>query len=333
MKDKKNNLPIITNRKRLIKAKVKTNPNYGKSPDEYSVKELISSGIVFLDKPKGPTSHQVDSWVKKILKVEKVGHSGTLDPNATGILPIGIGDATRALNVLLSAGKEYVGVMKLHKKVDDKKIKDACKNFIGEITQLPPVRSAVKRVKRKRHIYYLNILEIRDKEVLFCVGCESGTYVRTLCVDIGKKLKTGAHLSELRRTKVGLIKESDSIILQDLKDAFAFWKEDGDDSEILKIIKPMEQLLNLLPKIVIRDSAVDALCHGANLAIPGVAEVDSDIKKGDLAAVLTLKGEGVALVNTLMSTEEIIQKDSGVCANLSRVLMNKGTYPPIWKKP
>jgi len=246
MKDKKNRLPIDNKRKRLVKAKTKTNPNYGKSPDEYTINELLNSGIINLDKPSGPTSHQIDAWVKKILNVEKVGHGGTLDPNATGVLPIGLGDATRALNVLLSAGKEYVGIMKLHKNVDDKKIKEVCTSFIGEITQLPPVRSAVKRVKRKRQIYYLDVLEIKDREVLFCVGCESGTYIRTLVVDIGKKLKSDAHLSELRRTKVGLLNESDSFILQDLKDAYTFWKEDNNKEDLLKIIKILSR--NFLQK-------------------------------------------------------------------------------------
>jgi H/ACA ribonucleoprotein complex subunit 4 len=332
MTDKKYVLSSNNKHKRLIKVKSKTNPNYGKSPNEYSVKELFNNGIINLDKPCGPTSHQVDAWIKEILKVEKVGHGGTLDPHATGVLPIAIGDATRALQVLLSASKEYVGVMKLHKSVDKKRILEICSSFVGEITQVPPVRSAVKRVKRKRQIYYLNVIQIKDKDVLFRVGCESGTYVRTLCVDIGKKLKSGAHLADLRRTKVGQLKEEDSVKLQDLKDAYAFWKEDKSENEIRSIVLPMERLFDHLPKIVIRDSAVDAICHGASLAVPGVVESDSDIKKGDMAAVLTLKGEGVALVNTLMSTEEIIQKDKGVCANLERVFMNKGTYPSIWKK-
>jgi len=332
MVDKKNLLPSDKKRKRLIKVQAKTNPNYGKSPNEYSIIGLHNNGIINLDKPCGPTSHQVDAWIKEILEVDKAGHGGTLDPNATGVLPIAIGDATRALQVLLSASKEYVGVMKLHKNVDKKRVLEVCKSFVGEIAQVPPIRSAVKRVKRKRQIYYLDIIQIKDKEVLFCVGCESGTYVRTLCVDIGKKLKCGAHLAELRRTKVGRLGEEDSIILQDIKDAHTFWKEDKSEKEIRSMILPMERLLDHLPKIVIRDSAVDALCHGARLAVPGVVEIDSDIKKGDLAAVLTLKGEGVALVKTLMSTEEIIQKDNGVCAELERVLMNKGTYPAIWKK-
>lgn len=326
-------LPSDKKYKRLIKVEAKTNPNYGKSPDERSIKELLNNGMINLDKPCGPTSHQVDSWVKEVLEVEKIGHGGTLDPNATGILPIGINDATRGLQALLSAGKEYVGVMKLHKDVDKKKIIDVCKEFVGQITQLPPLRSAVRRVRRKRQIYYIEVIQVKGREVLFRVGCESGTYVRTLAVDIGKKLKTGAHLSELRRTRVGNLSEDESVILQDVKDAYIFWKEEGNEEKIREIILPMEKMLNHLPKIVIRDSAVDALCHGADLAVPGVVETDSDIKKGDAAAVITLKGEGVALVNTLMSTEEIIQKDSGICATLERVFMKKGTYPSIWKKP
>jgi H/ACA ribonucleoprotein complex subunit 4 len=325
-------LPSDKKRKRLIKISAKTNPNYGKYPDEMSVKELLNNGFINLDKPSGPTSHQVDSWVKEILEIEKVGHGGTLDPRVTGILPIALGEATRALQVLLLAGKEYVGVMKLHKNVEKNKIISVCDSFVGEVFQTPPLRSAVKRVRRKRQVYYFEIIQIKDNDVLFRVGCEAGTYIRTLCVDIGKKLGCGAHLAELRRTRVGGITEEDSVTLQDVKDAYIFWKEEQDESEILSKILPIKKLLDHLPKIVIRDSAVDAICHGANLAIPGIVEVDTGIKKGDLAAILTLKDEGVALSNVLMSTEEMIQKDTGICATLERVLMNKGTYPSIWKK-
>ncbi len=332
MLDKKYNLPSDKKHKRIIKVQVKTNPNYGKSPSERDIDELLSCGVINLDKPSGPTSHQVDSWIKGIFNIEKVGHSGTLDPNATGVLPIGLGNATKALQALLFAGKEYIGIMKLHKDIDKKKIMDVCKSFIGEITQIPPLRSAVKRVKRKRHIYYFDVIQINSRNVLFRVGCETGTYVRTLCVDIGKKLKTKAHLAELRRTRVGNLCEENSFILHDLKDAYIFWKGEGDEKEIKSIIHPLERLLDHLPKIVIRDSAVDALCHGASLAVPGVVEIDSDIKNGDMVAVLTMKNEGVALAKSMMSTEDIIQKDKGVCANLVRVLMNKGTYPSIWKK-
>jgi len=332
MSKQNQSLPSLKNRKRLIKVNIKTNPNYGKSPDELSVNELINNGIINLDKPSGPTSHQVDSWLKNIFAINKVGHGGTLDPNATGVLPIGIGNATKVLHILLESGKEYVGLMKLHKKIDNDKIIKVIESFIGDITQLPPVRSAVKRIKRKRKIYYINIIEIREREILFRVGCEAGTYIRTLCVDIGKKLGCGAHLSELRRTIVGNLKDDDSVILHDIIDAYVFWKEDNNEKEIRNIIYPMEKLLDHIPKIVIRDSAVDAICHGAKLALPGIVEVDTDIKKGDTIAIITLKGEGVALAKSLMSTEDIIQKDTGLSANITRVLMKKGTYPPIWKK-
>jgi len=332
MTSEKKILPSDKKRKRLIRIKAKTNPNYGKKPDEQSVKELLCNGVINLDKPEGPTSHQVDAWIKKILNEEKIGHGGTLDPNATGVLPIAIADATKVLPALLPAGKEYVAIMNLHKKTESKNIKKTCEKMVGEITQLPPVRSAVKRVHRKRHIYYFDIIEIENIKVLFRVGCESGTYVRTLCVDIGKKLKTGAHLSELRRTRVGHLREEDSVNLQDLKDAYTFWREDKEEKSIRKIIKPMEYFLKHLPKIIIRDSAVDAICHGANLALPGVAELDTDIKKDQLIAVMTIKGEAVALMNTLMTTEEIIQKEKGFCAKTERVLMKKNTYPSIWKK-
>jgi H/ACA ribonucleoprotein complex subunit 4 len=181
-------------------------------------------------------------------------------------------------------------------------------------------------------VYYLEVLEIHGTEVLFRVGCEAGTYIRTLCVDIGKKLGCGAQLAELRRTRVGTITEETAVTLQDVKDAFIFWKEDGDDTEIRKKILSMECLLDVVPKIVVRDSAVDALCHGANLAIPGVLEIDADIKKDEIAAVLTLKGEGVALVKMELPSEQVVERDAGICARLERVLMNKGTYPSIWKK-
>lgn len=326
-------LPGINSHERLIKKKVKTNPNFGKKPDERTIDELLESCLIIIDKPAGPTSHQVDSWVKKIIGVDKVGHSGTLDPNATGILPMGIGDATKVLPFLLTAGKEYVGVMKLHKDANEEQIISVCQSFVGDVVQLPPVRSAVKRVHRKRKIYYFDIIQIKDREVLFRVGCESGTYVRTLSLDIGRKLRSGAHLAELRRTKVGHIKESDCVLLHDVKDSFVFYKEENNIDSIRSILHPVEYLLKHLPNIVVRDSAVDALCHGATLALPGIVEVDTNIKKNDFVLISTLKGEAVAVGKALMPTEEIIQKDKGFCATLERVVMKKDTYPSFWKKP
>jgi H/ACA ribonucleoprotein complex subunit 4 len=331
-KKKNLQLPCESSRKRIQKITASTNPHYGKNPDTIEFPNLLNNGCILLDKPRGPTSHQVVAWVKEILNVEKAGHGGTLDPPVSGLLPIALGTSTNALQVLLTAGKEYIALMKLHKPVEIKKIKKIFDEFVGNINQVPPVRSAVKRVRRQRKIYYLDILEIKEKEVLFRVGCEAGTYIRTLCVDIGKKLRTGAHLEELRRTKVGCLNENSSVTLQQLKDAYIGYTDNNDQTHLKQIIHPIEFFFNHLPKIIIRDSAVDALCHGANLAAPGIVELDNQIKKGDLAAVFTLKNEVVALVQTTMSTEEMLQRDIGVSATLKRVFMHKGTYPSIWKK-
>jgi len=332
MTEKTSQLPSLRQRKRFIRVVAKTNPHYGKAPSDRNVKELLRNGYIILDKPAGPTSHQVVAWVKDMLEVDKAGHGGTLDPAVTGVLPVALGDAARALQVILVAGKEYVALMKLHKQMDEKRVREVCHGFVGEISQVPPLRSAVKRVRRTRQVYYLDVLEIHGTEVLFKVGCEAGTYIRTLCVDIGKKLDVGAQLLELRRTRVGTFTEDSAVTLQDLKDAFIFWKEENDETELRRKILPMERLLEVVPKLVVRDSAVDALCHGASLAVPGVVELDDGMQKGDIAAVLSLKGEGIAVVKMTFSSDEVMTKETGVCATLERVLMNKGTYPSIWKK-
>jgi len=324
-------LPVEKTRDRLVKVSVKTDPYHGKEPEKRSVTELMQNSIILLDKPSGPTAHQVDSWVRNIFSGEKVGHAGTLDPKVTGVLPLGIGRATRGLPVLSQAGKEYVGVMKLHKPVAQFQVEQSFQDFTGTITQLPPVRSAVKRVKRKRKIYYLQLIELQDTEVLFRVACEAGTYIRTLCVDIGKHLGVGAHLSELRRTKVGRFLEKDLVTLHDIKDAVIFYKQ-GDAKELKNVLQPVERAFNHIPKIIIRDSAIDAICHGATLAVPGVVELDTDIKKHDLVAIFSLKQEIVAIGKATMNTEQIIQQDTGICVTTEKVFMNKGTYPAIWKK-
>jgi len=330
--DQTHRLPADMVRKRLIKSQVTTNPHYGKHPSTRTLGEIFDAGVFFVDKPAGPTCHQIDAWVRDMLHVSKTGHAGTLDPNVTGVLPIGIGVATRGLHVLSQSGKEYVAVMKLHEPCPEKTIKEIMNQFVGIIEQLPPVRSAVKRVRRKRTIYYIDILEIQETEVLFRVGCEAGTYIRTLCVDMGKKLGCKAHLASLRRTRTGKIFEDQLCTLHDIKDAYVFWEQDKDQSYMKSIIHPIESLFSSLPHIVIRDSAVDALCHGADLAMPGVVEVDTDIKKQDAVAIMTLKEEVVAFGRTVCSTEEIIEKDAGVCIVVEQVYMKKGTYPSIWKK-
>src|SRR3989344_5869332 len=259
-----NKLPFEKELGILIRKEQETDPGFGKRPEERTIEENLDFGIINLNKPQGPTSHQISDYVKRILKVKRAGHSGTLDPNVTGVLPIALNRGTRILKNLLKAGKEYVCLMHLHKDVPEEKIIKVIEGFIGINIQKPPVRSAVKRVEREGNVYYIEILEIDGKSVLFRVGCEAGTYIRTLCVQIGRKLGTSANMYQLVRTKVAMFDDTSWVSLHDLKDAYENYKN-GNEKDIRKIIYPIEKAVEHLPKIWIFDNAIDSVCHGADL--------------------------------------------------------------------
>ncbi len=330
----KETLPADVPRELLVKVEVSTDPNIGFSdlsalPLEY----LLQNGVVCLDKPPGPTSHEVATWVRKILHSDRAGHSGTLDPAVTGILPTGIGNGTKVMQALLPAGKEYICVMELHALAQEDDIRRVVAEFIGKIYQKPPLRSSVKRVLRVREIYYSNILEIKGRLVLFRVGCQAGTYIRKLCYDIGQVLGVGAHMRELRRTRVGKFTEDERMCtLYDLKDAYEFWVEDKDETELRKYLLPPEAALDHLPEVRVRDSAVDAICHGASLAASGIVSLHTGIKKDDLFALKTMKGEAIALMRSKDTSDRIAKAKTGIVALTERVLMERGRYPPMWKK-
>ena len=321
-----NQFAWMKERKVLIKKEASTNPNYGRKPSERSTEELLKYGIVNIDKPSGPSSHQVSSYVKKILHIEKTGHSGTLDPKVTGVLPVALGKGTRVVQSLLTAGKEYVCLMQVHADVDEKKLRRTIQNFIGVIDQLPPVRSAVKREQRKRTIYYIDIIEIIGREVLFRIGCQAGTYIRKLCSDIGKELGTGAHMAELRRTRAGPFDESTLCTLQELTDAYHYYKEKQDDKELRRLIMPVEEGAKHLPKAWVLDSTVDTLCHGAFLNIPGISKLEEGINPGDKVAVLTLKDELISIGIAQMSSDDAIKKSKGLFLKSEQVFMEPGIY-------
>jgi H/ACA ribonucleoprotein complex subunit 4 len=230
------------------------------------------------------------------------------------------------------AGKEYVCVMKLHSQVPQNKIEKILEEFQGPIYQRPPVRSSVKRRLRTRTIYYNKFMEMNERNVLFKVGCEAGTYIRKLCYDIGEALGCGAHMQELRRTRAGPFIEDESLVtLHDISYLFSQWQETKDEALLRKFIYPMEKALQLMPKINVRDSAVDALCHGAHLTAPGVLSLDSGIKIGDTVAVFTQKGEAVTIAKAFVSSEKMLKMDYGFVAKTKRVLMPRGMYPKMWR--
>jgi len=315
----------------LVRKIAQTSDKFGKSPDKRSVEELIKYGVVNIDKPQGPTSHQVSAYVQQILGIDKSGHSGTLDPNVTGVLPVTLTKSTKIVQTLLKAGKEYVCLMHLHSVVKEYDLYKAFEKFTGEIDQLPPIKSNVKRQWRKRTIYYIDVLDFKEQDVLFKVGCQAGTYIRKLCHDIGKELNTGAHMAELRRSKAGPFNESSIVTLQDLSDAMYYYKKHHNEKFLRKIIMPIEEAVSHLPKIWILDTGVDSICHGASLAVPGIAKLETGIEPDQLVAIYTLKDELVSFGKALMNSKKMMGK-KGLAVKTDKVVMEPGTYPRTTNK-
>jgi len=233
----------------------------------------------------------------------------------------------------MHSSKEYVTLMELHGDVNLEKLYEVFKMFTGKIYQRPPLRSSVKRSLRVREIYSIDLLEIINRYVLFRVKCESGTYIRKLCHDIGLVLGVEAHMRELRRVAVAHIREELPVVtLHEVSEAVYLWRKYGDETLIRKVVLPVEYIVAHLPKIIIKDSAVDAIAHGAQLAVPGIIMLSNDVKKGERVAIFTLKGELVAIGKSFMGTEEIVKNEKGVAVKIERVVMDRGTYPPLWKK-
>jgi H/ACA ribonucleoprotein complex subunit 4 len=312
-----------------------TSNRYGYLPDKRPLDILLDYGFIPLDKPPGPTSHEVVAWVKKILGLSKIGHSGTLDPGTTGLLPLGLGEATKALQVLTLGPKEYYALARMHSYISAKKIELVMKQFTGVIYQRPPQRTAVRRATRIRTVYSFDLLEQHERLILIRILCQAGTYVRKIIYDLGEVLSLGATMIELRRTRVDCLSERTGsfVRLHDILDAFERYKETEDETRLRQLIMPIEYSLQGLRGVMIRDTAVDALCHGAQLAIPGITAVPPNLRRGELVGVYTLKGEIVGLSEAVMTSEEIGTKTTGFAFIMKRIIMKPNTYPKVWRTP
>ena len=308
-----------------------TNPEYGVYYDKRSIESLLEYGLILIDKPPGPTSHEVVAWTKRILALPKIGHSGTLDPQVSGVLPLGLGEGTKALGVLLLGPKEYHALGRLHSLPPKEKLEQTLDLFRGEIFQKPPQRSAVVRQTRTRTIYELELLEQKERLILLRVLCEAGTYIRKLYYDMGEILGPGGSMIELRRSRVHQFSEDNLVTMHQLADAFATWKETGNSSKLTEMILPIEHALSEIKSVVIRDSAIDSLCHGAQLAIPGILEISPGLNQGDLVGVYSQKGEVVALAESLLSETEIKDSTKGYAFKTKRIIMKPNTYPKNWR--
>ena len=308
-----------------------TNPEFGVYYDKRSIEQLLEYGLILIDKPPGPTSHEVVAWAKRILELPKIGHSGTLDPQVSGVLPLGLGEGTKALGVLLLGPKEYVGLGRLHSLPSKEKLQQTLDLFKGEIYQKPPQRSSVVRQTRTRTVYELELLEQKERLILLRVMCEAGTYIRKLYYDIGEILGFGSSMIELRRSKVYQFSEEQLVTMHELTDAYYTWKENNDSEKLRNIILPIEHTLSEIKSVVIRDSAIDSLCHGAQLAIPGILQISPGLKQNDLVAVYSQKGEIVALAEALLSEPEIKENNKGYAFQTKRIIMKPNTYPKSWR--
>ncbi|RHY59814.1 hypothetical protein DYB30_012233, partial [Aphanomyces astaci] len=169
----------------------------GSTPLKRNLNDYVRYGVINLDKPANPSSHEVVAWIRRILRVEKTGHSGTLDPKVTGCLIVCVDRATRLVKSQQGAGKEYVAIVRLHSAIESQAVlARGIETLTGALFQRPPLISAVKRQLRIRTIYSSKLIEYdQDRHLgVFHVSCEAGTYIRTLCVHLGLVLGVGGHM-------------------------------------------------------------------------------------------------------------------------------------------
>ena len=285
-------------------------------PEDRTIAERRSFGVVNIDKPPGPTAHQVASWVKDILGVDRAAHAGTLDPKVTGCLPILVGDATRLAQVFLEGEKEYVAVLELHDSAPET-LEHVLGTFESEIYQKPPRKSAVARRLRTREIFELTALETTDRACLLRVRCEPGTYIRKLCHDLGLVLGVGGHMGELRRTRTDPFDDRDLVSLYELTDAVAFPNE-GDEEPLAAILDPAERAMSHIPHITVARNAAESIANGSPVYAPAVIDApDIDPAANRLVACFTPDGSAVCLGRVVGDPKA----EKGEVVSLERVLL------------
>ena len=305
---------------------------HGINPETMTIEQRLNSGFILLDKPPGPTSHQIASWVRDLLGLERLGHGGTLDPFATGVLPVMAGKSMKLTKGILKTDKSYIAVLKFAKIPSSEELENVMTKLAGRIYNVPPEISAVKVQVRTRNIFTFELIEHVEKEAIVRISCEAGTYIRTMARDMGLMLGYQVELKELRRENSGRFSLVDCVTLQQIADAVWLWKECNNPEALNKIIHPTEKLLLDKPYIIVKDSAASALCHGAPLLRPGLVEVGEELSSGLEVAAFTTKNEVVGIVKISKSFSEISSIDSGEIGKPVMILMEQDRYPPQWNK-
>ena len=263
-------------------------PNIQKIKEGKSTEELLEFSIINIDKPSGPTSFDTSDFVHKKLGARKTSHFGTLDPKVTGVLPVALNRACKLTGYFLGENKTYVGVARFHEELELKQIEKIIKEkFLGVITQMPPVKSRVKRQFRKREIYEFKLLEKKGKDILFLAKVQGGTYIRKLIDDLGKELKVGAHMLELRRVQAGIFEEFNknypAVNLYDFEKAVTEYKK-GEDKLLRKILIPAEIVSVVYEPIEIKEDNLKKIFTGKPIHFEDL-KAKNNFEKGKIVSV------------------------------------------------
>jgi H/ACA ribonucleoprotein complex subunit 4 len=305
-------------------------PSPAPSPFPLEIEERIREGAFLLvDKPRGPTSHQVAAWVRDLLGVERAGHAGTLDPHVSGLLWVGVGPALKLLPLLLDFPKRYLGVIDLHGRVPAAELSAVLAEFQGPIYQTPPVRAAVRRERRIRTIYRLTLLERQGPHLLVDVTCESGTYIRSLAVDLGEALGVGAHLAELRRVGTGPFKEGQSVTLHALSDAVA-QAHVGSPAALLPMLHPIEEVRREFPQVLLKPGAAAAVAHGAGVARGGIRSISRPYPEGAPVILIAPDGAFLGVGEARVASDRFSSMPHGWVIELRRVMVDSADYERLW---
>ncbi|MFL2956742.1 MAG: RNA-guided pseudouridylation complex pseudouridine synthase subunit Cbf5 [Candidatus Thalassarchaeaceae archaeon] len=312
----------------------KTDPKFGCPPGQRDIEGLLDAGVILVNKPRGPSSHQLTAWAREMLGIKRLGHGGTLDPFATGLLTMLCGRATRLTDIVLTGDKRYVAVLRFGREVEDSEINSVVNNLTGEIYNIPPLESAVKIQVRTRKIHEMKLIDVDPESniIVLSISCNAGTYIRTFARDVGLLLGTSCELIELHRDNTGTFNQSNACSMQQLTDAVFLWREHDDDRALRRLIAPIESILTHLPRMVIKDGATAAVSHGAVLTRPGIISIDDSIEKGSVVVLESMKGEAVAIAESNISATKIASLEYGEVARPKVVLMPSGTYPQTWSK-
>lgn len=278
---------------------------------------LLQDGVVLIDKPCGHTSHDITSFVKKLLGCRRTGHAGTLDPQVSGVLPVALGRATKLLQYIASKRKTYAGIIKFRNPPSETEVRALFRRFSGKITQTPPRESAVRKVARQREIYRLELLELKGRLGLFVAEVEAGTYIRTLCPDIGKQCG-GARMEELRRIVVGKITESQTVRLPDLIDAVWAWKNHGEEKRLRPLLHVPDSLIDF-PRVVVKESAVASILNGAQIMAPAIAVFPPGVRSGDRVRLYSTSQRFLGVGCSLVDSEKWSSLPRSMVVRLERV--------------